>query len=389
MKRIDADWLKNADTQRVFEVFESANYQAFAVGGCVRNTLLGVPVRDIDIATSATPAETTRLAKRAGMKAIPTGFDHGTVTVVVNEKPFEVTTFRRDVETDGRRAIVAFTDSMEEDARRRDFTMNALYADASGQVHDPLGGMPDLIAHRVRFIENANERIKEDALRSLRFFRFHAQYGDPSEGLDPDALSAISKNVSALDGLAGERIGAEMLKLLATPDPAPSLAGMAVTGALIAVLPGASSQWVAPLVHLETEAGQPPDALRRLATLGGEDPNDRWRLSRADSRKRIQLTELALGNASISEVAWRHGKDIAWSVILIRHAMSEQPLPRDTAQAIQNAADADFPLKAKDLIEHLSGPALGAALRRAENAWIESNFLLSQDSLLEVALKEG
>ncbi|SMX24959.1 CCA tRNA nucleotidyltransferase [Boseongicola aestuarii] len=389
MKRIDADWLKNAETQRVFEILQSANHQAFAVGGCVRNTLLGVPVNDIDIATSATPAETTRLAERAGKKAIPTGFDHGTVTVVIDEKPFEVTTFRRDVETDGRRAIVAFTDNMEEDARRRDFTMNAIYADASGHVHDPLGGMPDLLAHRVRFIENADERIKEDALRSLRFFRFHAQYGDPSERLDPDALSAISQNVAALDGLAGERIGAEMLKLLATPDPAPSLAGMAVTGALMRVLPGASTQWVAPLVHLEKEAGQPADALRRLATLGGDDPNQRWRLSRADARKRSQLTELASGTVSISEVAWRYGKDTAWSVVLIRQALSEQQLPGGIAESIRNAAAAEFPLKTKDLMAHHAGPALGAALRRAEKAWIESNFLLSRDALIGIALKEG
>ncbi|MBT8412707.1 MAG: CCA tRNA nucleotidyltransferase [Boseongicola sp.] len=389
MTRIKADWLANADTQRVLDLLITGGHQAFAVGGCVRNTILRVPVSDIDIASSSLPEQTMRLAKSAGIKAVPTGFDHGTVTLVVDDTPFEVTTFRRDIETDGRRAIVAFTDDIAEDARRRDFTMNALYADASGVLHDPIGGMQDLLKRRVRFIENADERIKEDNLRSLRFFRFHAQYGDPLEGLDPDALAAISNNLSGLDGLAGERVGAEMLKLLATPDPAPSLAGMSATGALMAILPGSNPQWIAPMVHLEQESGQPPDAIRRLAALGGEDPAVRWRLSRSDARKVGQLAELALGVTSVSEVAWRYGKETAWNVILTRQALSELPLPDKTEAAIERAAAAKFPLRAKDLMDHLSGPPLGAALKRAESAWIESDFDLSKDALKDVALKEG
>ena len=389
MKQIEADWLAHADTQCIFDMLIAAGHQAFAVGGCVRNTILGVPVSDIDIATSATPDETTRLAKESKVRAIPTGFDHGTVTLVVNSTPFEVTTFRRDIETDGRRAVVAFTKDIGEDARRRDFTMNALYADAKGVLHDPIGGMQDLLARRVRFIENADERIKEDSLRSLRFFRFHAQYGDPSEGLDPDALAAIASNVDGLSDLAGERIGAEMVKLLATPDPAPSLAGMSATGALAAILPGSNPQWIAPLVHLESECGQRPDAMRRLAALGGDDPVKRWRLSRSDAKKRSQLVEIGMGMTPIAEVAWRYGEDIAWSAILIRQALSEQPIPETTAETIENAVAAEFPLKAKDLMEYVAGPALGAALKRAETAWIESDFELSRTALMDVALKEG
>jgi len=389
MKKINTDWLRHADTQRVFGVLTAAGHQAFAVGGCVRNTLLGVPVSDIDIATSATPDETMRLAAAAGLKAIPTGFEHGTVTLVIGNTPFEVTTFRRDVETDGRHAVVAFTKDIGEDARRRDFTMNALYADAAGGVHDPLDGIHDLLARRVRFIEDAEARIKEDYLRSLRFFRFHAQYGDATEGLDPHALAAIASNLEGLKSLAGERVGAEMLKLLVAPDPAPALAGMSSTGALATILPGSNPQWIAPLVHLEGEAGQSPDAIRRLAALGGEDPVVRLRLSRSDARKRKQLADLAFTPNGLSEVAWRHGAETAWSVILLRLALTEQPLPGNTAATINRAAAAMFPVKAQDLLHHFSGPALGAALRRAETVWIESDFQLAHAALLAVALKEG
>ena len=239
MTQINDAWLKDADTQKVMTLLLVAGHQVFAVGGCVRNSLLGMPVTDIDIATSATPDEVVALAKSAELKAIPTGYDHGTVTIVVGQSPFEITTFRHDVETDGRRALVAFTDNIHEDARRRDFTMNALYADANGTVHDPLGGLDDLRARRVRFIEDADARIKEDYLRSLRFFRFHAQYGDPEQGLDEEALAAISANLDGLETLAAERIGAEMRKLLNATDPAPSLAAMNATGSLITILPGA------------------------------------------------------------------------------------------------------------------------------------------------------
>lgn len=389
MKRIDADWLTNADTQRIFNVLTSSGFDAYAVGGCVRNSLLGVPVSDIDIATSAVPQETIRLAESAGLKSIPTGFDHGTVTIVVGRTPFEVTTFRRDVKTDGRRAVVSFTGDIREDARRRDFTMNAIYADASGVVRDPLNGLPDLMARRVRFIENADARIREDYLRSLRFFRFNAQYGDPMQGLDADALSAIASNLDGLSKLAAERVGSEMLKLLAATDPAPALAGMSATGVLTAILPGTCAQWVAPLVYLETEAGKSPEGLRRLAVLGGEDPAGSLRLSRSDAKKYKQIVQCARGTMPLPEIAWRFGADMAWSATLVRQALREQPLPVDTSEVIERAAAAQFPLKASELMDKVTGPALGEALRRAEVAWIESDFELDHKSLSDAALKEG
>ncbi|MCK4711369.1 MAG: CCA tRNA nucleotidyltransferase, partial [Marinosulfonomonas sp.] len=174
MTQITADWISNPNTQKVCEMLTDAGFECFFVGGCVRNALLGAPVNDIDISTNALPDRVMELAKAAGLKAVPTGIDHGTVTVIADGTPFEITTYRRDVETDGRRAVVAFSDTIMDDAHRRDFTMNALYADADGVIIDPLNGMPDLLARRIRFIEDADLRIKEDYLRILRFFRFHA-----------------------------------------------------------------------------------------------------------------------------------------------------------------------------------------------------------------------
>jgi len=170
MTRIKADWLHDADVQTLCRVFADAGHQIWFVGGCVRNALIGAPVSDLDLSTTARPDVSMQLAADAGLKVIPTGIDHGTVTVVVGDTPFEITTFRKDIATDGRRAVVTYANTMAEDALRRDFTMNALYADADGMIADPLGGLPDLHARRVRFIEDPDQRIKEDYLRILRFF---------------------------------------------------------------------------------------------------------------------------------------------------------------------------------------------------------------------------
>lgn len=266
MAKINADWLSSEATQRVFSLLGDAGHAVFAVGGCVRNTLLGAPVQDIDLSTSAQPEVVMKLAEAAGLRAVPTGIEHGTVTVIAGDEPYEITTFRRDVDTDGRRAVVAFSDSIEEDALRRDFTMNALYADAAGVVHDPVGGLPDLEARRIRFIEDADQRIREDYLRSLRYFRFCAWYGDPADGYDTDALDAIARNLGGLGTLSRERVGSEVLKLLTAPDPAPAVAVMRATGVLGQILPGADDTGLAPLVGMEAELVADP--IRRLAVLG-------------------------------------------------------------------------------------------------------------------------
>lgn len=186
MTRVTGTWFLAPETQAVMQMLEAGGYLAYFVGGCVRNDLLGAAVSDMDISTNALPQQVMALAEGAGLKTVPTGIEHGTVTVISNGAPHEITTFRADVETDGRRAVVAFSGDIAEDAVRRDLTMNALYADRTGEVIDPLGGLPDLRARRVRFILNATDRIREDYLRSLRFFRFAAWYGDPDQGFDAE-----------------------------------------------------------------------------------------------------------------------------------------------------------------------------------------------------------
>lgn len=379
---VSGDWLTRPSTQAVCKMLEGGGYQALLVGGCVRNALLGVPVSDIDISSDARPGRVMALAKDAGLKAIPTGIDHGTITVVADGIPHEITTFRKDVETDGRRAVVAFSDTVEDDAHRRDFTMNALYVRSDGTLVDPLGGLVDLKARRFRFIDDACERIREDYLRILRFFRFHAWYGDPDAGLDADALSAIAENVDGLTRLSKERVGNEMLKLLAAPNPSPSIAAMRQCGALLPVLNGADDRALAPLVHLEEQLGQAPNALRRLAALGGANVSESLRLSKKQAVDFQVLRDEIGATTPPDELGYRLGAERAVSVVLLRAAMLEMPLNATDATAAIAGAAAQFPVTAKDLIDQFQGPALGTKLKALEAAWIASHFELTKEQLL-------
>lgn len=389
MTQLDADWLKSPPVQTVLKLLTDAGHAAYVVGGAVRNALLGLPVADIDIATSARPDVVTALAEDAGLRAVPTGIEHGTVTLIVDETPFEVTTFRRDIETDGRHAVVTFSDRLDEDAARRDFTLNALYADGNGRVLDPMGGLGDLSARRIVFVGDPERRIREDYLRSLRFFRFTAQYGDPEQGLDPEALAAIAAHLDGLDRLARERIGAEMVKLLSARDPAPALAAMQVTGVLLRILPGAVADMVFPLVHLEGEAQVPPDWKRRLAALGGEDPPDRLRLSAKAARQVAYLRQRLTDAIGLAEISWRMGPETARDVALLRAASLSMPLAASVPGEIARGAGATFPLAAADLMPRYQGPALGSALERAERLWIDSGFAMDRDALISALGKAG
>jgi poly(A) polymerase len=382
MDRIDAEWLSRSETQAVCAVLTSAGARAFFVGGCVRNALIGAPVSDIDIATDARPERAMELARAGGLKAVPTGIDHGTVTVVSGGIPHEVTTFRRDVETDGRHAVVAFGTDIAEDAARRDFTMNALYAAPDGTLVDPLGGLPDLAARRVRFIGRAGDRIAEDHLRSLRFFRFHAWYGDPAQGFDPDALAAIATALDGLDGLSRERVGGEMMKLMAAPDPAPSVSVMERTGVLNRVLPGAAAKGVGPLVHFEQELGICPNSRRRLAALGGTNIMDALRLSRADAAQISLLRDLVGSADGPAALGYRHGAETARDALLLRAALLESPVTRSDLNAAERGAAQVFPVKPADLMPAHSGPELGARLAELTEIWIASGFTLDREALL-------
>ena len=378
--RLTAEWLTHPASQAVCKALMDGGFQAYFVGGCVRNALLGQPVSDLDISTDARPEQTLKQAKQAGLKAIPTGIDHGTITVVADGIPFEITTFRRDVDTDGRHAVVDFADTMDEDARRRDFTMNALYAAPNGEVFDPVNGLPDLRAGHLRFIGDADQRIREDYLRILRFFRFSAWYGDPSLGIDADGLAACAENLDGLAQLSAERVGSEMRKLLSAADPAPAMAAMAASGVLYSVLPGAQAQSLAILVHLEGDRS--PDPIRRLAVIGGEDVPERLRLSNADKRR---LEAIQAGVClDFPELGYRF-KDTAEDSYLVRQASMGQPIDPDDLAIVHHAMQQSFPVKAADLMPAFTGAALGERLRKLEADWIASGFTLSRDALISSA----
>ena len=378
--RVAGAWLDHPGTQALCRMLENAGYRALFVGGCVRNALIGVAVADVDIATDALPKTVSMLAEKAGFRVVPTGIDHGTVTVIAEGVAHEVTTFRRDVETDGRHAVVAFSDRVEEDAARRDFTMNALYADRTGAVVDPLGGLPDLLARRLRFVGDAEARIAEDYLRILRFFRFFAHYGDPAGGIDAEGLAACAANSAGIETLSRERIGAEMRKLLAAADPAPAVASMAATGILAVVLPGAEARALAPLVHLEGTLA--PRWLRRLAILGGQDVGNRLRLSRREMADLGRIRDEIGGTRSPAALGFVVGETLATETVLARAAVMEQSLPDGWEAEVARGAAAEFPLRAADLLDRVQGPALGAALEAARQRWLASNLTLTRAQLL-------
>jgi poly(A) polymerase len=380
--KVTGGWLDDPNAQAVLSMLTGAGYHALAVGGCVRNALLGVPVTDVDIATDALPETVIALANAAGLKPVPTGIDHGTVTVVAGGEGFEVTSFRHDEESFGRHARVSFGADLKQDASRRDFTMNALYAQADGTLVDPLGGVRDLLARRVRFVGDADARIAEDYLRILRFFRFHAQYGDPEHGLDPDALAACAEHGEQLETLSRERITAEMRKLLAARDPAPSVAAMEQAGVLQHILTGASARALSILVHLEGSA--PGGWLRRLAVLGGQDHDDHLRLSRAEARDLDRLQQGIESPDRPAVLGYRLGAVLGTDVVLARAALLETPPPEGWQGDLARGAQARFPLKPADLMPQFQGADLGLALKRAEAHWLAQDFAADRAELLSL-----
>ncbi|AUH35197.1 CCA tRNA nucleotidyltransferase [Paracoccus tegillarcae] len=386
MTQIGGPFLTDPALTAVLDAIEAGGHRALLVGGVVRNAVLGEPVNDIDLATDARPERVSELAASAGLKPVPTGIDHGTVTVVSNGTGIEVTTFRRDVETDGRHAVVAFSDRIEDDAQRRDFTMNALYATRDGQVLDPVGGLDDLRARRLRFVGNAQARIREDYLRVLRYFRFHAWYG---RQVDPAALAACAALADGLDGISKERIGVEMRKLLAAPDPSEALSLMAQAGVLAHVLPGADASAMPDLVGAEAAAGITPSWPRRLALLCTDKTvTALLRLSRDEAKVQARLAEAKAGDWSLNEAGYHLGKTLAVDHTLTRAARG-QKLPDGWIARIEHAAQAGLPISADDLMPQLEGASLGRGLRAAEEAWIAGDFALPAPALIDVALLAG
>ena len=375
--KIEQDWLKDARLRRLFSTVEAAGGEARVVGGAVRDALLGRPVGDIDLACNLTPEQITKACEAEGLKVVPTGIKHGTVTVVIDHTPFEVTTLRRDEKTDGRHAEVAFTDSWQEDAARRDFTMNALYCNAQGDVTDFFTGLEDLKAGRVRFVGNPLQRIREDVLRILRFFRFHAHYGQG----EPDApgYTACGMLAPTLHTLSRERVRAELLKLLKAPNPVPVVKLMIECGAVHSLkLPLRNHQALAALVDYETSL-KSPDALRRLFALMDDGANlarfaSELRLSNSEAdrlRDMAQPLLLSTDEIALRRHAYWHGPQMVADHLVLHGKASAELL-----MFLRAYKRPEFPLRGEDLMALgvPAGPRLGEQLKRIESWWAEQNF---------------
>ena len=378
--KIETKAINQSELAPTFAAFSFAGFQLLYVGGCVRNAILGYGQTDVDLATDATPVQMREIAKALNVRIIPTGEAFGTLTFQIAAQDFEITSFRNDVRTDGRRAKVLFGSSIQEDAARRDFTLNALYADVNGTVIDPLGGLADLREHRIRFIGNAEERIKEDYLRILRFFRFWAWYGNAQSGIDPEGLSACASLYLGLDIVSKERIGAELLKLLEAPDPAPAMAAMEASGVLQIILPGACARNLALLVDLEGDLK--PDALRRLALVGGENLKTNLRLGNTALKRVLKLRKTAQECDRLIEHGYHLGEEDGWTSWLVRNAFLERSPEACDRATLARAAVSQFPIQASDLLEWFSNKVLGEALEDGLRIWLASDMKLGKDALI-------
>lgn len=380
------DWMEASSTRAVMEALEAAGGPGCArfVGGCVRNALMGRPIEDVDIATVLRPEQTQRAVQAAGLRAVPTGISHGTVTAVAERTPFEITTLRRDVSTDGRNATVAFTDDWAEDAARRDFRLNALYADAAGQVFDPTGfGVSDAQAGRIVFVGDPATRIREDYLRILRFFRFYAWYGRAK--IDPAGLAACEALASGMTRLSAERVSSELIKLLSAPRPGPALEAMAEAGVLAAVLPDAS---LSPAFErLAAEAADP--TLRLMMLL----PSDPALLRRAASELRLpnavrdrmvagaratKSVRLPMSDQAARAALYGHGAEAVADAVHIAQAQS----PGEKAEAVRLLELAGrwqrpkVPVGGREVasLGIAPGPETGRLLQAFEAQWIADDF---------------
>jgi poly(A) polymerase len=403
----DQDWFSKPGLTRIFALLNADGGEARVVGGAVRNALMGVAVGDVDMATTLRPEQVVERAKAAGIKAVPTGIEHGTVTLVIDGEGFEVTTLRRDVETDGRHAQVSFGTDWTEDAQRRDLTINALYADASGAVIDLIDGLPDIETKTVRFIGDAATRIAEDYLRVLRFFRFFAYYG--SGRPDADGLRASARAKDKLSTLSAERVWSELKKLLSAPDPSRALLWMRQAGVLTAILPE-TEKWGIDSIHgiiaAEQAIGWTPDAMLRLVSI---IPPDRERVAAVANRLRMSKVEASrLDQWASAPVVDPDMAETALDRLLYRQGVDgikmRLKLALATARADVSAGDAAmrkvarlstllgraekfqkpvFPLKGSDVLGLgvPAGPKVGEILSGLEEKWVDTNFALDRAAL--------
>ena len=404
-----ADWLKAKPLRALFKALNRDGGEARVVGGAVRNTLLGTKVSDVDLATTHLPEETVRLAKEAGFKPVPTGIEHGTITVVVQGQPFEVTTLRQDIETNGRHAKVAFGTDWKADAERRDFTINALYATADGTIVDYVGGLADIESRTLRFIGDAEQRIREDYLRILRFFRFFAWYG--SGRPEADGLRASARLKDGLAQLSAERVWSELKKLLSAPDPSRALLWMRQAGVLNLILPE-SEKWGIDAIHglvrteadldwqtdplLRLESIVPPDSVR-MEEMGKRLKMSNAERARLEAWARADAVKPEISEQALRKTIYRGSKQAVLDRIRLAYAAaradatgSDDAMIRagGLARLLETAEHYDapvFPVTGGDLLALgiQKGPGLGEALRTLETFWIDSGFSLDRAALLD------
>ncbi|MEM9331172.1 MAG: CCA tRNA nucleotidyltransferase [Pseudomonadota bacterium] len=401
--KITGDWLKHPSLAKLFDILTDEHGEAMVAGGAVRNSLMGMPVSDIDICTNLVPEEVVTRIEKADEKAVPTGIDHGTITVVLDGSAFEVTTLREDIETDGRHAVVKFGNNWKADAERRDLTINALYCDRDGNVFDFVDGYPDILEKQVRFIGNSEQRIREDSLRILRFFRFFAWYGEGRP--DAEGLKACNANKNLLQTLSAERVWMEIKKLLNAPDPGRSLLWMRTTGILGITIPE-TTKWgidaIPGLIQLEKQNDWSPDALLRLMGMIRPETDNVLGLSK----------RLALSNAERDRLEhWTNssppfiGDDLkAFETHLYKgnrqglidamqleavhlYNREESAKAEEMLARIAHARSwkkPEFPISGKDLIGQglKEGPEMGDILSALEEKWVKSNFSKTKDDLL-------
>ncbi len=401
-------WLNLAGLQKLFEILERGGEETRVNGGAVRNSILGETIGDVDLSTTLTPDKVLQRLEEAGVKAIATGLSHGTITAVIDNHAYEITTLRSDIETDGRRAVVEFGRSWVEDAGRRDLTMNALYCDRYGNVFDPLDGYQDLVSRNVRFIGEASQRIEEDYLRILRFFRFFARYGEGRP--DGEGLKACARLKEGISSLSAERVWMELKKILSVRDPARALLWMRTTGVLTQTLPE-SEKWgidfVSDLISAEQNLGWDVDIMARLQIMLPPNPEKmeelagRLKFSRVEKKRLLEWVKAELPNSAISKIdlekiIYRDGKK-AIHDRLRNEIVRQRHIARETDDALVKAEKfinllgwtsnwqrPVFPLKGRDLRKAGvdSGPKMGEELKRLEEEWVDSGFLMSRAELL-------
>lgn len=405
----DQNWFQDERFQNVFALLNADGGEARVAGGAVRNSLMGHDVADVDIATTLLPSDVIERAEAEGMKAIPTGIDHGTVTLVNKAATFEVTTLREDIETNGRHAEVRFGTDWQKDANRRDLTINGLYADFDGNVIDLVGGLDDIKSANVRFIGDAEQRIKEDYLRVLRFFRFFAQYGKGRP--DAEGLKASARAVSNLSQLSAERIWKEMRLLFGASDPSRALLWMRTTGVLTAIFPE-TEKWgidsIGPLIETRTVLGWDRDPLLVLEAIippDGDRISEMAKRLKMSGKERDRLKNWAktpkiaheLAETALDRQIYRGSLSGIKDVLRLSLISARSRAEADDAAMIESAgfskllaravnwSEPEFPLSGKDLIAHgiNVGKDMGIKLKELEELWIESNFNLSRSDLLE------